>query len=72
MFKNLYHTGEISGKLEESLNRLQTYYRDEGFLQMRLFTRLLNGVVYGIVAALVGYYVITFWVHYFSAAVNGV
>jgi type II secretory pathway component PulF len=71
MFVNLYHTGEISGKLDESLGRLHTYFREEGFLKLRMFTKILNGVVYGLVAILVGYNVIRFWVGYFNSAMAG-
>ena len=67
MFVNLYQTGEISGKLDESLARLHTYFREEGFLKLRAFTRILNGVLYAIVAILVGYNVVQFWVHYFQS-----
>jgi type II secretory pathway component PulF len=70
MFVNLYHTGEISGKLDESLGRLHTYFREEGFLQLRMFTKILNGVLYGIVAILVGYNVVRFWVGYFNTAMG--
>ena len=70
MFVNLYHTGEISGKLDESLGRLHAYFREEGFLQLRMFTKILNGVLYGMVAILVGYNVIRFWVGYFNTAMG--
>lgn len=70
MFQNLYHTGEISGKLDDSLDRLQAYYRDEGFLKMRTFTKVLNGVVYGIVALFVAIFVINFYVNYFKTAMG--
>ncbi|HEV2319456.1 MAG TPA: type II secretion system F family protein [Verrucomicrobiae bacterium] len=70
MFVNLYHTGEVSGKLDESLGRLHTYFREEGFLKLRTFTRVLNGVLYGLVAILVAYNVIRFWVNYFNTLVN--
>jgi type II secretory pathway component PulF len=71
MFANLYHTGEISGKLDESLARLQAYFRDEGFRTLQMFTRVLNGTIYGIVAVVVGYFVVSFWVGYFNAAMSG-
>jgi len=71
MFKNLYHTGEVSGKLDESLSRLQQYTHDEGFRTLRLFTRLLNGVIYALVAVMVGYTVITFYMNYFKTAMAG-
>lgn len=72
MFRNLYHTGEISGKLDESLNRLHTYYREEGFRLLRLFTRILNGAFYIIVVILVGIFVIHFWVQYYRNLLNSI
>jgi len=71
MFANLYHTGEISGKLDESLMRLQVYFRDEGFRALQMFTKVLNGTIYGLVAIIVAYNVVSFWVGYFNAAMNG-
>lgn len=71
MFMNLYHTGEISGKVDESLSRLQQYFHDEGFRVLRLFTRLLNGVIYALVAVMVGYTVISFYIGYFKTAMAG-
>jgi type IV pilus assembly protein PilC len=65
MFRNMYHTGEISGKLDESLNRLQTYYRDEGFRILRMFLKIFNRIVYFIIVLIVGYIFITFWLNYF-------
>src|SRR6185295_240835 len=35
LFSNLYHTGEISGKLDESLDRLNAFYREEGSRKLR-------------------------------------
>jgi len=70
MFANLYHTGEISGKLDESLGRLQAYYRDEGFRTLRLFTKILNGTIYGLVVVLVAYNVLKFYSNLFSQAAN--
>jgi type II secretory pathway component PulF len=70
MFKNLYHTGEISGKLDESLERLHVYYREEGFRALTLFTKIFTGTVYGLVVLLVAYNVIKFYSNLFSAAAN--
>ena len=70
IFTNLYLTGEMSGKLDETLQRLHVYFQDEGFRVLRIFTRILNSTIYGIVAFAVAYYVITFWVHYYAAAMN--
>jgi len=74
IFANLYSTAEQSGKLDEALARLHTYFQEEGFRTLRFFTRLLNGTIYGLVVLLVAYNVIRFWLNYFgqiSAATSG-
>jgi type II secretory pathway component PulF len=70
MFKNLYHSGEISGKLDDSLGRLQKFYTEEGFRTLALFTKILTGTVYGLVVLLVAYNIIKFYSGLFSGAVN--
>ncbi len=74
IFANLYRTAEQSGKLDDALARLHTYFQEEGFRTLRFFTRLLNGTIYGLVVLLVAYFVIRFWLNYFgqiSAATSG-
>jgi type II secretory pathway component PulF len=66
IFANLYTTAEQSGKLDDALARLHTYFQEEGFRTLRVFTRLMNGTIYGLVALLVAYNVIRFWVNYFG------
>jgi type II secretory pathway component PulF len=70
LFANLYQTGEISGKLDETLNRLHVYYQEEGFRALRLFTRILNGVIYGAVVLVVAINIIRFWTNYYATAMN--
>lgn len=70
LFANLYQTGELSGKLDETLNRLHVYYQEEGFRALRLFTRILNGVIYGGVVGMVAYNIIKFWTNYYATALN--
>ena len=72
VFSNLYHTGEISGKLDETHERLHAYFEDEGFRSLQLFTRTLNGVIYGTVVAIVAYNIIHFWMGYYGALFNSI
>jgi type IV pilus assembly protein PilC len=65
-FVNLYHTGEISGKLDESLNRLHVMYRDEGSRNLKLASFLFPKVIYGCVALIVAWKVISFYIGYFN------
>jgi len=66
MFSNLYQTAEMSGKHDETLQRLHVYFEDEGFRLMQWFTRILNGIIYGAIAALVAWNIISFWVGYYN------
>lgn len=66
IFANLYSTAEQSGQLDDALARLHTYFQEEGFRTLRVFTRLMNGTIYGLVVLLVAYNVIRFWMNYFG------
>jgi len=66
LFANLYSTGEVSGKMDETLARLRDYYQEEGFRTLRLFTRIFNGIVYSSIASLVAYNIIHFYKGYFD------
>lgn len=66
LFANLYHSGEVSGQLDESLRRLHKYYQDDGTHKLRLLAQWVPKFFYFGVAALVGYKVITFYTGYFD------
>ncbi len=70
MFVNLYNTGEQSGQLDDTLKRLQNYYQDEGFRKLRMFTRVMNGTIYGLVVALVAFNIIKFYAGYVNSALQ--
>lgn len=68
MFENMYNTAELSGKHDETLQRLHRYFEDEGFRTLQFFTRILTGTIYAIVVVLVAYNIIGFYMGYFRAA----
>lgn len=70
IFTNLYTTAEQSGKLDEALTRLHTYFHDEGFRKLRTFTRIVNGSIYLAVVILVALFVFHFYVGYFNQALD--
>jgi type IV pilus assembly protein PilC len=71
MFAQLYQSGEISGKMDETLTRLHTYFEEEGFNKLRTFCRVLGYGLYFSMAILAGYYIIHFWLNYFGQALGG-
>jgi len=66
MFANLYASGEVSGKLDETLSRLYMHYQEEGTLKLQAFAQWMPRLIYGLVAAMVAYNVIQFWIGYFN------
>lgn len=72
MFGNFYFTGEQSGRLDEALDKLQIYYQEEGFRLLRWFTKVLNAIIYGAIAALVAWSVVHFYIGYFNGILNNV
>lgn len=66
MFANLYHSGEVSGSLDESLRRVSHYYADEGSRHLHTAARVWPGVLYAIVAGYIAWKVISFYSGYFN------
>jgi type II secretory pathway component PulF len=65
-FSNLYHSGEISGKLDETLRRLHTFYQEDATYKFHLLAQWVPRVIYIGVVILIGYKVIQFWTGYYS------
>ncbi len=68
MFAQLYATAEISGKIDETLVRLHTYYEAEGFRILQMFTRILNRTIYFVLVIIIAYKVISFYAAHFNDA----
>jgi type IV pilus assembly protein PilC len=70
IFTNLYCTAEQTGKLDEALTRLHTYFHDEGFRTLRAFTRILTGAIYVVIVLLVARFVFNFYVGHFGQGLD--
>jgi type IV pilus assembly protein PilC len=66
MFSNLYASGEVSGKLDETLKRLYAHYQEEGTHKLQSFAQWTPRLVYMLVAGIIAYKVITFYTGYFQ------
>ena len=66
LFTNLYTSGEVSGKLDETLKRLYAHFQEEGSHKLQLFAQWMPRLIYLLVAGLVAYNVIKFWTGYFQ------
>lgn len=70
MFTQLYQSGEISGRLDDTLSHLQTYFHDEGFRKLQAFCRIVSFGLYFTIAITVGIFIIRFYMDYFTRALN--
>jgi type II secretory pathway component PulF len=66
VFNNLYHTGEISGQLDETLRRLHALYEEEGLRRMRLAGQWGPRLVYFGVMFYCACRIIFFYLGYFQ------
>jgi len=67
VFGNLYNTGEVSGRLDEHLGRIHTYYQESGTNILRQVSDWVPRIAYLIIACWIGYKVVQFWVNYYNA-----
>jgi type II secretory pathway component PulF len=66
LFASQYNSGEISGKLDDSLRRLQGYYQEEGTRKLHAVIQWTPRLIYLLVVLMIAYYVINFWTGYFN------
>jgi type IV pilus assembly protein PilC len=60
-FANLYASGEVSGKLDDSLRQISRIYNEDGTRKLNAFATWMPRLVYMLVALLIAYKVIQFW-----------
>jgi len=66
LFANMYGTGEVSGKLDDSLLRLQKYYQEQGSRQLKTFSQWVPKIIYFAIVIMIAYRVISFYTGYFK------
>jgi len=66
LFANLYSSGEIGGKLDESLRHLHRLYQEEGTRKLHAFAQWLPRLIYLAIVLLIAYRIIQFWSGYFQ------
>jgi type IV pilus assembly protein PilC len=66
VFAHQYATGEISGKLDETLRRLHAYYQEEGSRKLHAVAQWTPRAIYFAVMLLIAYRVVRFWTDYFQ------
>lgn len=66
LFRNLYHTGEVSGQLDDTLKRVRDHYQDDGNRKFHLLSQWVPRFIYFGVAGFIAYKVIAFYTDYFN------
>jgi type II secretory pathway component PulF len=66
IFANLYHTGEVSGKLDDSLLHLRAYYQDEGSRKLKLVAQWTPRLIYLLIMFGIAFQIISFYSGYFN------
>lgn len=66
IFASQYTSGEISGKLDETLGRLARYYQEEGSRKLHAVAQWTPRAVYLFIVFMIAWHVIQFWTGYFK------
>jgi type IV pilus assembly protein PilC len=65
-FANLYASGEVSGKLDDSLRQINRIYNEDGTRKLNAFATWMPRLIYMLVALLIAYEVVQFYLGYFN------
>ncbi|HWD17940.1 MAG TPA: type II secretion system F family protein [Verrucomicrobiae bacterium] len=61
LFVGLYHTGEVSGQLDETLRRLHTMYQEEGSRKLRAVAQWSPKLLYFGIMLIIGWKIVSFY-----------
>ena len=70
IFIHQYSTGEVSGKLDETLRRLHEYYQEEGTRKLHMVAAWTPRAIYLCIVLLIAYRIVQFYVGYFHNIAN--
>jgi type II secretory pathway component PulF len=66
LFRSLYATGEVSGQLDSTLQRLHRHYEEQASQKFQNLAGWTPKLLFLLVAIGIGYQVITFYMGYFD------
>jgi type II secretory pathway component PulF len=66
IFANLYHTGEISGQVDDTLRRLHVLYQESASRKLRLLAEWLPRLVYLGIVIVIAVKVVSFWMGHWA------
>jgi type II secretory pathway component PulF len=62
----MYHTGEITGQLDQTLDRLHRLYQEEATRKLRALAAWTPKLIYFGIMLMIAWRVISFWSGYFN------
>lgn len=71
MYKSLYTSGEISGQIDATLQRLRNYHQEQGTMKLHNFGQWTPRIIFLIVAIAIGIQIVNFYTGYFNNAFQG-
>ncbi|MCI0744472.1 MAG: type II secretion system F family protein [Verrucomicrobia subdivision 3 bacterium] len=66
LFANMYHSGEISGTVDDSLQRLHKLYQENGIAQFRAVASWVPKIIYLAIVIMIAVRVVSFYIGYFG------
>ena len=66
LFASQYYSGEISGTLDQTLRRMQSYYQEEGTRKLHAIAQWTPRAIYFLIMMMIAWRVIHFWMGYFK------
>ncbi len=66
MFVSQYATGEVTGKLDETLRLLHRFYQEEGSRKLHAVAQWTPRAVYLFIVLMIAFRVVSFWTGYFN------
>ncbi len=72
IFASQYHTGEISGTLDQTLKRLHKYFQEEASRRLQTLSRWVPQIIYLGVVLMIAYRVLQFWLGHFRDIQNAI
>jgi type II secretory pathway component PulF len=71
MYKSLYTSGEISGQIDSTLQRLRNYHQEQGTMKLHNFGQWTPRIIFLIVAIAIAIQIVNFYTGYFNNAFQG-
>jgi type II secretory pathway component PulF len=66
IFANFYSTGEVTGRTDDSLRRIHSYYLDEGTRKIHAVCQWVPRIIYLIIVLLIASQIVSFYTGYFN------